>query len=160
MKLWKNLSLIAAVAILCGSNADARKISTFNSGGADVELRPSAQTQNRGDNTELATRVAGNRNSVMYVKLPVSSITPAELNGPLVYRMTIRQENLPASDISDNSVNDPPVHPNDYTGLDYWVLDPNNAGADWGELTITPLDVAGIRMGPHVRHQRHPGECW
>ena len=137
MKCLNSLG-IALAAILCCADADARKISTFHTGGADVELRRSNPTQNRGTNSELATRVAGNRNSVMYVKLPVASITPAELAAPLVYRMTIRQENLPASDISDNSVNNPPVHPDDYTGLDYWVLDPQHAGADWDELTIAP----------------------
>ncbi len=138
MKLMKNLSLIAVVAILCGSNADARKISTFWPGGADAELRRSAATQNRGTSTELASRVASNRQSVMYVKLPVDSITPFELSNPLVYRMTFRNNNMPPSRVSDSSVNNPPTHPDDYTGLDYWVLDPTNAGADWDELTIAP----------------------
>lgn len=138
MKLSKSLSLVAAIAMICGSSADARKISTFWPGGADVELRRSSPTQNRGTNSELASRVASNRQSVMYVKLPVDSITPLELSNPLVYRMTFRNSNLAPSRVSDSSVNNPPVHPDDYTGLDYWVLDPTNPGADWDELTIAP----------------------
>lgn len=143
--IYLNFLAMAAIAAFAMPADAARIISTFDSGavaGADAELRESAPTQNRGSSTEIASRVAGNRNSLIYVKLPVDSVSAAELASPITFRMTYRNTNLTATRISDTS-SDPTMVPDRYTGLQYYVLDPNNAGADWDESTITPLTAPG-----------------
>jgi len=144
MRKYNLLSIVAAIAVALTASANARIISTFEAGGADAELRESNPTQNRGDNTELATRVSPTQNSVMYVKLPVASITPAELMRPITYRLTFRNSNLPISRIADTSTN-PTLVPDRYTGLQYFVLDPTNPGADWLEVDSADDAFDGIR---------------
>lgn len=144
MRMYNLLSIVAAVAVALSASADARIISTFEAGGADAELRESNPTQNRGDNSELATRVSPTQNSVMYVKLPVASVTAFELSQPITYRLTFRNTNLPISRIADTSTN-PTVVPTRYTGLQYFVLDPENPGADWLEVDTMDGAFDGIR---------------
>ena len=55
---------LAAVALIV-TNAEAFRVTTNDPGGADAELRESQPTTNRGDSTEIASRVAANRNSLI-----------------------------------------------------------------------------------------------
>lgn len=105
---------------------------------ADVELRGSAPTVNRGGDSEIASRVATNRDSVIYLQFDVSSMTAAELANDITIRTTYRNNNLTIGRITDT------VEPiGDNNGWDYFVLDPTMEGADWDEMTITPATAPG-----------------
>ncbi len=125
------MALVAVV--LLATNAQAAVYSTRHDGGADAELRESAPDQARGTGTEIASRIASNRNSVIYLKFNVADISPAELLGDIAVRTTYRNANqLTAGRIEDT------VGGGANTGFDYFVMDPTIAGADWDEATITP----------------------
>jgi hypothetical protein len=147
MKKQQRLSVLLALglAVACSPMANAgRVISTFDPGGADAEVREAALTTRFGASTELGMRVAiatnppgGNHNGHAYMKFGVSSVTLAELAGPITVRTSWRTNNLGNNRIEDvldldnaQFANRPNV------AFDYYVLDPNNAGADWNESLI------------------------
>jgi len=146
MKLQNlSLSLVAlcAVAILA-TDVSARRISTFDAGGADAELRESQPTTARGTGSEIASRIsgAGNRNSVIYLKFGVGSITPGELGRDITVRTTYRNTN-----INPGRIQVPNVSNGATTGFDYFVLDPTLPSANWDEATITPASAATDGIG-------------
>jgi hypothetical protein len=149
MKKQQRLSVLLALglAVACSSTANAgRVISTFDPGGADAEVREAAITTRFGASTEIGMRLAtatnpaapsGSHNGHIYMKFGVSSITPAELAGPIIVRTSWRNNNLPNNRIEDaiDLVNATfEDRPN--VAFNYYVLDPNNAGADWNESLI------------------------
>lgn len=110
------LFCVAIVAMLVALEplANAALIITTNKGdGADAEVRESQTEidfggvplgQNRGSNTELATRakddgVATNdRSSIMYLKFDISNLSAGDLTGKEVaLRLHVRNNNLPQS---------------------------------------------------------------
>lgn len=125
------LMAVAAVAVFV-TEAQAFRITTNDAGGADCELREIADagTVNRGTSTEIASRVASNRNSLVYLKFGVADISAADLLGDITVRTTYRNNNLVESRFEN-----PSGGPN--AGWDYYVLDPAYAGANWGETAIT-----------------------
>lgn len=124
------MGLVSAAILV--TDAQAWRITTNNPGGADCELREIADpTGNRGASTEIASRVASNRNSLIYLKFGVANLSTADLMGDITVRTTYRNNNLVESRFYD------PVRYG-YTGWDYYVLDPTVDGADWGELDINP----------------------
>lgn len=136
--------LAAALIVWMASSANAARIvSTFDVGGADAEVRESTPTTNLGTSTELAVRADSSRVSKSYVKLPVGSITADELSNPITYRLTFGANNLNSSRISNTTLATPPPYPSAYDGLLYYILDPNNAGANWDESTITYNNAPG-----------------
>lgn len=141
MKISKFLTICMAVGAtaLVAARAEAARYDTLNTaGGADLELRESQPTTNRGDSTEIASRIAaGSRNSVIYLKFGVSDISPVELANEITIQTTYRNTNLSPGRIEDASGG-----PN--TGFDYYVGDPLDAAADWGELTATPIANAPV----------------
>ncbi len=127
--------MVGLVAIaLMAADAQAFRITTAH-GGADAELRESGPTTNRGDNSEIASRVASNRNSCIYLKFDVSTITAADLADDITVRTTYRNNNLVESRFYNPEFG--------YTGWDYFVLDPTMEGANWDEMTITPENAPG-----------------
>jgi hypothetical protein len=140
MKWNRNiLSLLAcSVAALLATDAQAGRYSTVDPGGADVELREENPTSNRGTNSEIASRIeGGSRNSLIYLKFGVGSISAGELAGDITVRTTFRNTNLSSGRITDVAGGGP------NTGMDYFVLDPTLTGANWDELTITPVTAPG-----------------
>lgn len=131
--------LAACVCASLASDSFARSIPTD----ADVEFRESAATQARGNSNELANRQAvGSRNSVFYVRYPVSSITPAELLSDITIQLHNRAGSLSGSRINNL---DNPMNPN--SGHDIYILDPLAAGNTFDELTVTPSIAAVSDMG-------------
>ena len=126
---------VCAVAIFA-ADLQAARYTTNMPGGADAELRESASIYNRGASTEIASRIASSRNSLIYLKFGVADISAAELADDITVHTTYRNTNLSASRFQDLAST--PQGPN--TGFDYYVLDPTLAGADWDELTIGPTD--------------------
>lgn len=142
-KLFCGTLALSAITLLA-MNASARSILTSDPGGADAELRESAPTDPRGAGSEIASRIAtGSRNSLIYLKFGVGSITPAELAGDITVQTHIRNSNLSDGRIKDSV--DPVNNPN--SGFDYYVLDPTLANANWDEATITPLSAFADGIG-------------
>lgn len=141
MKTSKFVTMCTAVGAiaLLAAPAEAARYDTLNTaGGADLELRESQPTTNRGDNSEIASRIAdGSRNSVIYLKFGVGDISLVELANEITIQTTYRNTNLSPGRIEDASGG-----PN--TGFDYYVGDPLDAAADWGELTATPIANAPV----------------
>ncbi|MBN1126812.1 MAG: PEP-CTERM sorting domain-containing protein [Sedimentisphaerales bacterium] len=135
---------LAAVAMLV-TDAEAFRVTTADTGGADVELREESPTSNRGTNTEIASRVSAkslgasyDHQALIYLKFGVAGITTADLLGDITVRTTYRNTNLAPSRYQDMT---DPIGPN--TGWDYYLLDPTTAGANWDELAITPSTAPG-----------------
>lgn len=131
-RLFVLLGLVAVAMIT--AQAQAFRVTTADPGGADAELRESGPTTPRGDSTEIASRVASNRNSLVYLKFGVADISAQDLAGDITVRTTYRNTNLSESRFNDFAGN--------YTGWDYYVLDPTVAGANWDEATIAPTTDA------------------
>jgi hypothetical protein len=136
--------------------AYAEWIPTNSGSGADAEVRESNPTQNRGDSTEIASRVrnesplgdvndGSDRNSAIYTKFDLSGI---EVPTPLTtaFRMTYRNNNLTGPRIQDTVTPNPNVR----TGLAVYGLDPGADRADWDENTITYLNAPGISFDGDV----------
>lgn len=146
MKVRRFRFYVAAASIFA-LTADARGtiiITTGVGNGADAEVREESATTNRGTNAEFATRVGATQNSVDYAKFDVSSVTPAMLLESITYRLTFGGTNLVQSRITDTTNN------TGNTGLTYYVLDPNHAGAAWGETTITYNNAPGLTPDANV----------
>jgi hypothetical protein len=144
---YRRLQCCVATALIIASGAGARAaviITTGVGNGGDAEVREESPTTNRGTNAEFATRVGATQNSVDFAKFDVSSITPAMLLGPITYRLTFGGTNLVESRITDTT------NGTGNTGLSYYVLDPNNAGAIWGETTITYNNAPGLTADANV----------
>jgi hypothetical protein len=139
--------LVAAAAISTwfGNSSEASVILTTGMGnGGDAEVREEAATTNRGTNAEFATRVGATQNSLGFAKFDVSGVTPAQLLEPITYRLSFGGTNLVASRVQDT------VGGGSNTGLTYYVLDPNHAGAAWGETTITYANAPGLTYDNNV----------
>lgn len=145
LRLSVLLALGLAVAWSPVANA-GRLISTFDTGGADAEVREAAPTTRFGLGAELGMRVAtasnpaapsGNHNGHVYMKFGVSSVTPAELAKPITVRTSWMLNNLGNNRIEDVvDLNNATFANNPNVAFDYYVLDPNNAGANWDETLI------------------------
>ena len=116
----------------------------------DAEVRESNPTQNRGDSTELASRVrnggiagsladGSDRQSAIYTKFDLSgTLFPEDFT--TAFRMTYRNNNLTEGRIQDAVTPNPAVR----TGLAIYGLDPTALRANWDESTITYLNAPGI----------------
>jgi hypothetical protein len=139
------LCLLALGAVtMFAVSAQAGRISTADPGGADVELRESQPTTNRGGNSEIASRIdatAFNRNSVIYLKFGVADISATELAFDITVRTTYRNTNISPGRIEH-------CCGGNNTGFDYYVLDPTIDGADWDETTIAPTTSATTVAAP------------
>lgn len=131
--------------------------------GADAEVRESNPTQNRGDSTEIASRVrndfiSGNandgsdRNSAIYVRIDLTDrLLPAD--GHTAFRMMYRNNNLRGSRIQDTVT----PNPNIRTGMAIYGLT-NTALGNWNEVEtslgagdgITYLTAPGISFDGDV----------
>lgn len=137
-----SLALCATALMTVGAQAALYEISTADPNGADAELRASQPTTNRGDNQEIASRVGGGRNSVIYMKFDASGFSAAHLLKEINVQLTVRQDNqinvgkIVAAD---------PNFPN--SGWNFFVLDPTLAGADWDEAVITPQTASTEGLG-------------
>lgn len=129
-----------AATVVAPQVAFATWIPTNFGNGADVELRESAPTDNRGASTELGVRVApGFRNSALLLRFDLSEITAApDLESAL--RLTYRNSNLTESRIQDTETPDPDRHP----ALQIYGLDPTAPGAAWDESTVTYATAPGL----------------
>jgi hypothetical protein len=152
--------LLTAATALTVSTAfayDNDWLPTNYGGGADAEVRESNPTQNRGDSTEIASRVrndanplvdpsadGSDRNSSIYLKFDVSQFTGVSVTASdfaeSALRLTYRNNNLRGSRIQDTVTPNPGTR----TGLAIYGLDPNAAGADWAEDAITYNTAPGI----------------
>lgn len=99
---------------------------------ADVEVRASeGPTANRSTNAELATRVAANRNSAVFMQFDVSGITPAELLNDIGLRLTIGNNGSLQAGRIDNNANPsfmPTATFNYYVAPTYSTAWADNAG--------------------------------
>ena len=102
-RLFVLMGFVALALIV--ADAEAYRITTNDTGGADAELRESGPNSNRGDSIEFASRVDYDealntdtgqmepvgyfRDSVGYMKFGVQDFTPAMLADPITVRMTI-----------------------------------------------------------------------
>lgn len=142
--------LAAAALMVVDFNAygQYRIVTTADPGGADVELRESQPTTNRGSSTEIASRIDNReesyfqRNSLIYLKFGVQNITPGILSQPIWLCTTYRNANIYSSRIEDTAG----LNGGENTGFDYYVLDPTAPGADWDEMTITPQNAPGYYL--------------
>ncbi len=147
------LSALAAAAVSTSSNA--AWIPTNIGVGADAEVRESNPTQNRGDSTEIASRVkndstkgdandGSDRNSAIYVRIDLTGhVLPAD--GHTAFRMTYRNNNLNGSRIQDTVTPNPQIR----TGLAIYGLT-NTALGNWNESLITYLTAPGISFDGDV----------
>ena len=138
-RLFVLMALVALMVVV--TDANAFRVTTADPGGADAELRGSGPTSNRGDSTEIASRVAYNRDSVIYLKFGVGGLTAEDLAGDITVRTTYRNTNMSPGRFQDTVE---PIGLN--TGFDYYVLDPTLAGANWDEMTITPENALGYEV--------------
>lgn len=149
MKKQQRLSVLLALglAVACSPAANAgRIVSTFDPGGADAEVREASPSTRFGASTELGMRVAtasnpaapsGSHNGHAFMKFGISSVTPAELAGPITVRTSLRNNNLANNRIEDLiDQNNATFANNPNVAFNYYVLDPNNAGANWDESLI------------------------
>ena len=115
--------------------------------GADAEVRESNADQNRGDSTEIATRVidrfpagdagdASDRNSVIYLQFDLTDLEMVTTNNSTL-RLTFRNNNLSEPRIHDTDGMAP-----DYAqaGFDYYGI----PGASFNEATITYNTAPGM----------------
>jgi len=145
-KVFVLMGLVAAAMLV--TDAEAWRVTT-NDGGADCELREEAPAVNRGTSTEIASRIyvyptnptdpTKSRNSMIYLKFNVTNITAADLLGDINVQTTYRNTNLSLSRLQRTDTLE-------FTGFDYYVLDPTLEGADWGETTITPSNAPGYYL--------------
>lgn len=158
MKKQQRLSVLLALGLAVAFSPTAyagRVISTHLPGGADAEVREEASQVPRGANVgggnehlELANRIGATQNSHAYVKFNVRSVTAVNLLHPITVRTHWMIANLGANRIEDtldlSKQDTSPADGNDDTPFadrpnvkfDYYVLDPNHAGADWDERKI------------------------
>jgi hypothetical protein len=117
--------------------------------GADAEVRESNPTQNRGDSTEIASRVrndfiagapnaGGDRNSAIYTMFDLSgTAAPADIAS--AFGLTYRNNNLADNRIQDTITPNPAIR----TGMVIYGLDPT---LTWSEDTITYLTAPGLTL--------------
>jgi hypothetical protein len=130
------LTSIVLVAMMT-PGAQASIISTFDSGGADVEVREALPMTARGLGNELGLRVSAAQNGHIYIKLGVQTVTPLNLNYPIKVRTTWRNNNVANNRIEDAiDVVNATFEDRPNVLFDYYVLDPNHAGASWDESTM------------------------
>jgi hypothetical protein len=134
----------APLVLALTTSSTATTITTGFGNGADAEVREESATTNRGTNAEFATRVGATQNSVDFARFDVSGVSAAMLLEPITYRLTFGATNLVPSRITDTTNN------TGNTGLTYYVLDPNHAGATWGETTITYNNAPGLTPDANV----------
>lgn len=140
LKCFLSVSLCVALA----SEVSGRSVSTAFGNGADVEFRESQPTTARGTGSEIASRIAsGSRNSNIYLRFDVSSITPVELLNDITVQTHIRNNNLSNGRIQDSV--DPVNNPN--AGFDYYVLDPTSTGNNFDEGLVDPVTASTTSMG-------------
>jgi hypothetical protein len=166
MKKQQRLSVLLALglAVACSPTANAgRVISTFDPGGADTEVREAAPITPRGTNNgngqehfELGMREATAHNGHIYMKWGVGSVSPAELLKPIIVRTHWQLRNLAQNRIEDlldlnvqdtspaDGFDDTPFADRPNVAVDYYLLDPNTAGADWDEATTAYQTVPPI----------------
>jgi hypothetical protein len=143
-KMKRLIVVMGVVAVgLFVANAEAFRVTTHDLGGADAEVREAYPTTNYGASTEIASRVASNRNSCVYLRFNVSDISAQDLAGDITVRTTIRNTNMANSRFED-LVGD--IGPN--TGWDYFVMAPGTAGENWSETTIAPTTGGGLVQAP------------
>ncbi|MFK7820513.1 MAG: hypothetical protein AB8G99_17465, partial [Planctomycetaceae bacterium] len=152
------VAFFAAFAF-CFDTANGQITITTNDGGADVEVResqlgdpadPNFPTgQNRGDNSEIATRlsdtgldVGNDRNSSIYLKFDISGLTATDLatNNSASLRLHLRNNNLGTGRISHQP--DPAIPAIDMSFDVYGLV--NHDLADWEENNITYYNAPGI----------------
>lgn len=139
--------ILATLALTTQAQTPWATIPTNVGNGADAEVREDAPTTPRGANTELATRVINttttattDRNSAMYTRFDLSGLGALPGQWSTAFRLTYRNNTLVGSRIQDTVTPDP----NNRTGLKVYGLNPNAAGANWSEATMTYNDAPGI----------------
>lgn len=129
--------LALGLAVALTQSARARVISTFDPGGADAEVREAAPTTPRGAMIELGMREATAHNGHVYMKFGVQGVNAANLNHPITVRTTWALTNLNNARIEDENDQVSATFADTPNVLfDYYVLDPNNAKANWNEATM------------------------
>ncbi len=149
MKLPRFFATTLVLGTIFSQPASAQWIPTNAGNGADVEVRESNPTQNRGDSTEIATRVrndfiagdgndGGDRNSAIYTRFDLSGASnPADIE--TAFTLTYRNNNLTESRIQDSVTPNPAIR----TGLAVYGLN-NDALSNWVESTINYLTAPGL----------------
>ncbi|TWT91039.1 hypothetical protein Mal64_14380 [Pseudobythopirellula maris] len=147
----KNLLVLFAVAVATAVAPMAEAgiwYPTNHGNGADAEVRESNASQNRGDSTEIASRIknaapslAGNdgsdRNSLIYTKFDITGLElPAD--GKTAFRMTYRNTNLSGNRLFDT------VTPNVDNRAAMAVYALKTTAATWAEDTITYANAPGL----------------
>ena len=148
-----SISTTLGVVLLSAGALQAQIVLSTNQNGADAEVRESQPGDpadpdfptgvNRGDNTEIATRLidtdpttGGDRNSSIYLKFDISGVSAADLatNNSAKLRMHLRNNNLGAGRLSADGVD---------MALDLYGLTNFGLG-DWQEDTITYYNAPGV----------------
>lgn len=138
MKCSKMFLGILGLMVAFATSAQAIEVHTWDPNGADAELRESQVTNPRGTGSEIASRTADSRASVIYLKFGVSGFTAADLKKGIGVQTHVRNnDNFRITNTVD------PNQPN--TGFNYYVLDPTVANADWVESTITPFSASATQ---------------
>lgn len=149
MKKQLRLTVLLAfgLAVSLTQGASARVISTFDPGGMDAEVREAAPTTVFGNGAELGMRVAnannpaapsGNHNGHVYMKFGVQGVNAANLNHPITVRTSWMLNNLGNNRIEDIlDLDNAQFADRPNVSFDYYVLNPNNAKANWNETTMT-----------------------
>lgn len=176
MKKQQRLSVLLALglAVACSPAAYAgRVLSTLFPGGADAEVREEAPTVPRGvdngvgtEHFEIANRIGATQNSHVYVKFNIRSVNAANLTHPITVRTHWSINNLAPNRIEDvldlsvqdtspaDGVDDAPFADRDNVKFDYYVLNPNHAGADWDERRIAYNNAApNVDLGNANNHR-------
>jgi hypothetical protein len=144
-KLFLPAALMAGLMV--APLASGERIPTNYGMGADAEVRESNPTQNRGDSTEIASRVrndfiagdpndGGDRNSAIYTMFDLSgTVIPADIAS--AFSLTYRNNNLAGTRIQDTITPNPAIR----TGMAIYGLDPT---MNWSEDTISYLTAPGL----------------
>ncbi len=153
MNLYRSYLCLLAVAVFA-LRANAVVIPTNFGIGADAEVRESNPTQNRGDSTELGSRVlndfllgsandGSDRNSAIYTRFDLSAVSGLP-TAETAFRMSYRNNNLNGSRIQDTVTPNPAVR----TGIAVYGL--TNNALTWAEDTIIYLTAPGISFDGDV----------
>ena len=149
-RLFLLFSLAAAMSAGIAQHATASIIIPTNTGGADAEVRDDSPTTNRGANVELATRkidttttATSDRNSLMYMKFNISSLTAGDLTTNHVAKLRLRTRQ--ANNIQANDVHAPhPIDASDvYMKFNVYALTNFSLGG-WAENAITYNTAPGV----------------
>ncbi len=147
MKDYRLLAGMLVSGFIFAPLASGERIPTNFGTGADAEVRESNPTQNRGDSTELASRVrndsvagdandGSDRNSAFYTRFDLSGVAiPPTFE--TAFSLTYRNNNLVGSRVQDTITPNPAIR----TGLAIYGLDPSKT---WSEDAITYLTAPGI----------------